>query len=275
MGSSPFISVCIPCHNAAGFIARTIQSVLIQDFCNFELIISDNKSTDDTISVVNSFADPRIKLIQNASNLGMCRNANKVLSCATGRHVKLLCADDILYPECLSRQVQVLEDPANRAVVLAICNRHIINASDQVVLRRRFPFRRGLISGERLIRYCTRSGLNLIGEPAVGLFRREALVKTSMCPVSNPYLMDLSLWAELLKHGDAFIDPDYLAAFRISRNAGTVRIGARQAAEFRQFVRALRSQPLYRPSWLDCCLAYVLSFQWCVLRNLFLKLNSC
>src|SRR3974377_1497390 len=103
MGTQPLISICIPCYNGEGFIARTLESVLTQTFGDFEVLIADNKSTDSTISVIRTYPDPRIKVVQNESNLGLERNWNKVLSMASGRYVKLLCADDLLYPECLSR----------------------------------------------------------------------------------------------------------------------------------------------------------------------------
>jgi hypothetical protein len=184
-----------------------------------------------------------------------------------------LCEDDVLHPECLAQQAKVLENPSNSGVVLAVCNRKVINAQDQVILSRRFPFRSGVVNGATLVRKSVRWGSNLIGEPAVAMFRRTALGQTTLCDVSNPYLSDLSLWAQLLKHGDAFLDKQYLAAFRISRTATSSRIGRGQAAAFRRFVRTLRKDPRYRITSLDAIIGYALSFQWCLIRNRFIKLH--
>jgi glycosyltransferase involved in cell wall biosynthesis len=274
MPSQPRVSICIPSYNSEEFIAATLESILAQTFADFEVVIADDKSTDRTIPIIKDFNDTRIRLVENEQNLGLGRNWNKVLSCAQGEYVKLLGDDDLLYPECLARQVAELEQPANASAVLAICNRNVINARNEVVMRRRFPFGPGLVSGRKLIRNSVRWGSNLIGEPVVGLFRKRGLNKGAMCDRSNPYVADLALWAELLKHGDAFIDPDYLAAFRISRAKTSARIGRRQAAYFRDFVRAMRRDSFYRVGLLDMMPGYVLSAQWCLLRNLFIYSRS-
>jgi len=271
MNSGPLISICIPSYNSERFIAFTLKSVLAQSFTDFEIIIADDKSTDGTVSVIKSFSDARIKLIQNECNLGIGENWNKVLSCAEGKYVKLLCGDDLLYPGCLARQVRVLESPANAAVVLAICNSNVIDEHNGIILRRRFPLSTGVISGAKLIRKSIRWGSNLIGEPAVGLFRKQALSMAGISQASNPYLIDLSLWADLLKHGDAFIDSECLAGFRISGQAASARIGSRQAAYFRSFIRTIRRDQFYRANMLDSMLGSVLSFQWCLLRNVFIN----
>jgi len=273
MGLKPLISVCIPCYNNEEFIAGTLQSLLNQSFSDFEIVVVDDKSTDRTLSVVQSFADPRIRLIQNDQNLGLAANWNRALSYSRGKYVKLLCGDDVLYPTCLARQAAILEAPANSNVVLAICNREVIDSRNKVVLRRQLPFPAGLASGNKLIRESIRRGSNLVGEPAVGLFRREVLSQTAPCDPSNPYVVDLAFWAELLKHGDAFLDKECLAAFRITAKAASAKIGRRQAAFFRKFIRTMRVDPFYKLGTCDQMLGYVLSFQWCVLRNAFMSFH--
>jgi glycosyltransferase involved in cell wall biosynthesis len=274
MRSQPLVSVCIPSFNSEEFIAMTLESLLSQTLTDFEVVISDDRSTDGTISIIKRFQDPRIRLLENEQNLGLGPNWNKVLSSARGEYVKLLGDDDVLYPQCLARQIVALENPLNASAVMAICNRNVINARNEVVMRRRFPFRPGLVSGRKLIRNSIRWGSNLIGEPVVGLFRRRDLSQTAMCDASNPYVIDLALWAELLKHGDAFVDPDYLAGFRISRQKTSAKIGRRQAAYFRDFVRAMRRDSFYRVSLFDVMPGYILSAQWCLLRNLFIHSRS-
>src|SRR5205085_220151 len=91
---------------------------------------------------------------------------------------------------------------------------------------------------------------------------------------SNPYLIDLQFWADLLRHGDAFIDADCLAAFRVSGGSVSARIGLHQAALYRRFVRRLRQDGFYGISRFDLALAYMFSFQWCLLRNIFVRSHS-
>lgn len=271
VADAPLVSICIPCYNGAEFLSRTLQSALRQTFTDFEVIVADNKSTDDTRSVVRSFSDPRIKLVENESNLGMTRNCMRALGCASGKYLKLLCADDVLHPECLSRQVAILNDPSCSSVVLAVCARNIIDTQDHVILRRAHRISAGVVPGKRLIRSCVRWGTNLIGEPVVGLFRKEYLPAFELSTLSNPYLIDLHLWAEVLKHGDAFVDSQVLASFRISGQSASTRLGFQQAAYFRRFMRAIRQDPHYKLTFPDILAGSLLSFQWCLVRNLVIK----
>ena len=274
MSPQPLISICIPAYNNGDFVAATLQSVLDQTFGDFEIIITDDKSTDGTLSVVKGFNDRRIRLIQNEVNLGMGNNWNKVLSLATGKYVKLLCADDLLYRECLARQVHAFEDPANAGVSLAVCGSEVINSNNDLVLSRNPRFPAGRVSGQTLIRKCVRWGTNLIGEPAVGLFRREVLARSGWFDPTNPYLIDLAFWAQLLKQGDAFIDRSHLAGFRISSGSVSTKTGFRQAAQFRRFVQKLHTDPVWKTTTLDVTMGGALSFQWCLLRNIFIKMRG-
>lgn len=273
MSSQPLVSVCIPCYNGARFIASTLESVLAQSLKDFELLLSDDHSSDATVSIIEKFADPRIRLVRNPVNLGLGPNWNRVLSLAKGKYVKLLCEDDLLHPRCLERQVAVLEEQSNASVCLAICNREVINAAGKKVFGGRRGWIRGRVSGPALVKKCLRVGSNIIGEPAVGLFRREALPQTGVCDPDNAYLSDLYLWSAILKQGDAFIEPEVLASFRISRGAATASIGLRQPAFFRAFARGLRRDAFYRVSGLDLACAYLFSLPWCLLRNVLLRLQ--
>lgn len=274
MGSEPLISVCIPSYNNEEFIGLTVESILNQTYRNFEVVITDDHSKDGTAAAIRKFNDPRIRLIENEANLGMGGNWNKALSFATGKYVKLMCGDDVAYAECFSRQVAALENPAHARAVLAICNTNVINARSDVVLRRRPRFRAGLATGRTLIRKCVRSGTNLIGEPVAGLFKRELLDKSVRFDPSNPYMIDLAFWADALKHGDAVMDNERLAAFRISAGSVSAKTGLKQAANFRRFVHQIRADPVYRASRLDVMLGCALSVPWCILRNLLIRFRA-
>jgi glycosyltransferase involved in cell wall biosynthesis len=247
------ISVCIPAFNNAAFIAATLESVLHQTHHHLEIIITDDLSTDGTVATVRRFSDARIRLVQNEANLGFGGNWNKALSL---------------------RQREALEDPAHSGAVLAICNSDLINANSQVIYRRRVRCGTGLVNGRQLIRRSVRWGTNLIGEPAAGLFRREVLSRAGLFDPGNPYLIDLAFWAALLRHGDAFVDQSRLAAFRISAGAMSTKLGWHQAASFRRFIGDMRADPFHRASAADAALGCLLSFQWCILRNLLISFQT-
>ncbi|MBA7491966.1 hypothetical protein ES702_02514 [subsurface metagenome] len=106
---NPKVSVCMPNYNFGHFIGQAIQSVLEQTFADFELIIVDDASTDNSVAIIKSFSDERVKFYQNEKNIGRVKNINKCLSLASGEYVTILPSDDIYLPASLQRRVQVLD----------------------------------------------------------------------------------------------------------------------------------------------------------------------
>lgn len=107
------VSVCIPTYNGAEFIAQAIESVLAQSLQDCELLVVDDCSTDTTVEIVRSFADPRVRLRRNAARLGIPRNWNHCLELARGEYVCLFHQDDVMLPGNLQRKVHILaSDPA-------------------------------------------------------------------------------------------------------------------------------------------------------------------
>lgn len=105
----PLVSVIIPSYNHEKYIGRAIQSVLDQTFQDFELIISDDCSTDDSVSVINSFSDPRIHTFYQGKNLGAVYAIYFLNAQTTGKYIALLNSDDYWAPEKLEKQVRYME----------------------------------------------------------------------------------------------------------------------------------------------------------------------
>ena len=96
--------------------------MLDQTFTDFELIIVDNCSKDNTVEVVQKYlADPRVSFYRNNSNLGLTGNWNRCLNLAKGEYIKYLCADDKLHPQILERYIPVMD--ANTNVSIISCHR--------------------------------------------------------------------------------------------------------------------------------------------------------
>ena len=106
----PSVSVCIPVFNGANYIRDCIQSVLDQDYSNYELLVVDNCSTDDTAKIVRDIEDERIKYIKNEKNIGSVENFNKCIKEAQGEYFVLLPHDDLLLPNCLNQYVSKFDD---------------------------------------------------------------------------------------------------------------------------------------------------------------------
>jgi glycosyltransferase involved in cell wall biosynthesis len=105
----PKVSVIIPTYNRADFLAETVDSVLNQTYGDFEIIIVDDGSTDNTYQVAQTFTDPRIKYIRQ-ENQGLSGARNSGIRCAEAEYLAFLDSDDILFPHKLEIQVQALDD---------------------------------------------------------------------------------------------------------------------------------------------------------------------
>lgn len=235
--SSPLLTIAIPTYRGGQVIGETIQSVLAQTLTDFELIIVDDNSPDSTESVVRAFDDPRIRYLKNPTNLGPEGNWNRCLAEASGEYFKLLPHDDLLMPDCLAQQVEVLAADVNKQLALVFSAREVLGPSGALLTRRGYPgAQEGVIAAVDLLRACVRRGTNLIGEPGAVLMRRELATKIGDFDGSNPYVIDLDYWFRLLAHGDAWYSTRPLAAFRVSTQQWSVVIGANQGRDFRQFI---------------------------------------
>src|ERR1044071_9268039 len=96
------LSVMIPNFNYGRYIGETIESVLAQDRSQFEIVVCDNASTDDSVSVVRGYRDPRIRLSVNPCNVGFSSNLERVAAMARGRRMLLLSSDDRMTPGALA-----------------------------------------------------------------------------------------------------------------------------------------------------------------------------
>lgn len=103
------VTVLMPTYNVAPYVKEAIDSVLQQTYNDFELLIIDDCSTDDTISVVRDINDPRIRIVQNDKNVGLAENLNRGLSRITTEYVARMDGDDIAEPFWLEREVAILD----------------------------------------------------------------------------------------------------------------------------------------------------------------------
>jgi glycosyltransferase involved in cell wall biosynthesis len=119
---SPRFSVCIPNFNNGRYIGATLESALAQSFPDYEIVVSDNASTDDSVAVVESIGSDRIRLVRNPQNLGLSANFDRVVEASVGRHLILLSADDLMWPTALETYAAILDglgDDADRATIIS------------------------------------------------------------------------------------------------------------------------------------------------------------
>lgn len=218
----PVVSVCIPIYNCDDFIEKTIQSVLNQSFSDFELILINDNSTDETEETILRLNDPRIRYYKNTSNLGMVKNWNMAVKYASGKYIKLLCQDDLLSSDCLEKQVQVLENFNN--VVLVSCSVNIISENDKILMTRR-NFRNSCMkNGIKIGKKSLIVGKNLFGEPSAIMLRKRCFEQVGFYDKQFWYVPDWDFSLRCLSIGDFYYINDVLTSFRVSKKSQTTKI---------------------------------------------------
>ena len=107
--SKPEVSVIMPVYNAAPYLRDAIDSIVAQTFQNWELILLNDGSTDNSLQIAQSYTDPRIRILDSEKNYGLIHQLNRGMEAAQGRYIARLDADDIALPGRLQRQFDYLE----------------------------------------------------------------------------------------------------------------------------------------------------------------------
>ena len=190
-GPEVLVSICIPTYNGASTIAETLKSCLNQTLQNFEIIISDDNSTDATLIEVQSIDDPRIKILNRETSTTPADNWNRVINAASGHYIKVLGQVDILFTDCLESEVIVMEKNRHLSPSFCFSRRDIIDETGRTLIYSRgwIP-KTGMCPFPSAISTITRSGGNPIGEPVVGLIDLDSLKQTQ--GFRGSYLIDLN-----------------------------------------------------------------------------------
>ena len=203
--ATPAISVVMPVYNARAYVAEAIESVLQQTCGDFELVVIDDGSTDDTRSIVLRFRDPRVVVATNVQNLGVVASLAKGLAVCRGHFIARMDADDISEPERFAKQLDYLKSHPDVDIVGgAISYFGDIKRPTSVV----FPAEHEDIRAALLF-YCS------LAHPA--LMFRHTLVERNLLQYSEEYrhAEDYHLWTGLLQHARAANLPDVLLRYRL------------------------------------------------------------
>lgn len=210
MSSGAFISICIPVYNMQDCIVRAIESALAQQYDNFEVLVIDNRSTDETYARASAVKDDRLRIVQNDSNLGAYGNHNQCLTLARGEWIKFLHGDDELLPNCLAEFAKVLPSCPNDIALLA-CAAIRLDENDQEFGRTASAGR--LFIMKRATRQLTIQG-NMIGTPTMTLIHKERFQKIGSFDRSMEPASDGDAWINLMKNYPSAIFPACLVKLR-------------------------------------------------------------
>jgi len=229
----PRISVVTPSFNQGEWIEETIRSVLEQDYPNFEHIVVDAGSSDETAQIVSQY--PHVRFVQEPDR-GQTHAINKGLLMATGEILAYLNSDDVYRPGAFHKVAAALGDPTRGMVAVGACD---------------YIDERGEVTGRLtpkldrywdLLRYWGWDRWYCIPQQST-FWRREVLPVTGLFDVGFQYTMDYEMWLRMAAHFPFEILDDTLAAFRMQPESKTV------SSTWKMYLEERRASRKYWPSW--------------------------
>lgn len=198
------VSVIMPSYNTADYISESIKSVQAQTYTNWELIIVDDCSTDNTDEVVGAFlGDQRIRYLKNKKNSGAAVSRNRALREAKGRWIAFLDSDDLWAPEKLEKQIEFME---KNGYSFSYTNYEEIDMTGQKTgVKITGPKK---ITETGMFNYCWPGCLTVMyDEEKVGLIQIADIKKNN----------DYAMWLKVCKKADCYLLDEYLAEYRKGR----------------------------------------------------------
>lgn len=196
----PRVSVCLLTYNRSSVLARSIESILCQDFRDFELIINDDCSPDNTAEVCQSYVnrDARVKYFRNDRNLRYAGNQNAAIERASGEFIAYVHDGDIYYPFMLQKWVEALTTYPSAGIVFNAVDVHAEHGVAAATHVHHYPPR---VPGELLFGEMITSA----GSPIFGIVMLRAAVLRSLGTFDTtlPVLADVDMWLRLLLDHDA------------------------------------------------------------------------
>ncbi len=200
----PLISVVMPVYNTGKYLAEAIESILNQEFTDFEFFIVDDGSTDNSPQVIQSYNDPRIRLITHATNLGNYPARNEAMQLARGKYICVMDSDDIARPDRLITQYNFMEYYPHYVALGSFV--HLLYDNTPPV-----PFVRKFDEDECRVALLRD---NVCTHPSL-ILRRETLVSHNIrYNEEYYYAADFDILVQLTKVGDVSNIPSFLLYYR-------------------------------------------------------------
>lgn len=237
MTQSPIISVILPVYNCEKYVYEAVQSILNQTYTDFELLIIDDCSTDQTVSIIKSFSDARIHLIIKEKNSGYTDSLNYAITIAKGKYIARMDGDDISLPNRFQKQIEAMN--ANEEVILCGTGIQIID-SDRIL---KHPVHHDDIK----VKLCFS---NTFFHPTV-MFRKEAFADLNYNREFEP-AEDYDLWTRLVFKGKLMNIDQVLLNYRVHPNQisnykNEVQKNASAIAQLRMFQVLIEDEKIDLP----------------------------
>lgn len=214
--SRPFVSVVMPSFNHAEFIGQAIESVLNQTYDNFEFIIADDASEDNSTEIIRRYDDPRIQFKQIPQNTGFSA-CEYIYEQAKGKYIASICSDDMWKPTALEKRVAFLEE--NDEYGCCFCQPEVLNQDEEDISRTKAfesLFTVDNYSKERWFRNIYLNG-NCICAPSMCM-RRSVYEQLGPFKYQFRQLQDYEYWLRLLQISNIYVFPEKLIIYRLHQN---------------------------------------------------------
>jgi glycosyltransferase involved in cell wall biosynthesis len=235
--NTPLVSFCTPTYNRPEFLRRTVESCLAQTCQDFEIIITDNSTNDESARMVAKFNDPRIRYFSNNGNIGSFKNYEKAVSMARGRgkYVQILADDDLIKPKFLELMIDAFEKNPSVGVVMAPMD--LIDENDRRIFpkfyfihtmhyRYRYQVGDGLVERKRVLRdFLTgQAGDYPCCVPTGILYRAEAFWPALPFDAEADFAGDLDLCMKIAPYWDFYYIDQVLSSWRYTPTNHTARL---------------------------------------------------
>jgi glycosyltransferase involved in cell wall biosynthesis len=240
MAHDDWITVCLCTFNGAVLVGRAIESILEQTYTDFELLVVDDASSDETCAIAESYRDSRVRLVRNERSLGNARNRSRAIQLAHGGLVKFVDQDDWIAPTCLAEHKRLFDDCAGLG--LTFSRRALAfqaEASDGARawsgayhdLHLQFGCLSEVNSGVALLDRWLNGGFpaNWVGEPTSVMLRRAVLSRSLLFNRFLRQLLDVDLWIRVMAISDVgFLDAELATRWIGSANETQVNLSSQR-----------------------------------------------
>lgn len=229
MKKNPLVTVFMPVFNCEKYIKESLESIINQTYANLEILIIDDGSTDNTLDIINSYNDKRLRILKNGENRGIPYTRNRGLKESKGKYMAVMDADDIAYLNRIEKQVIYMEENQDIDVLGSYFN--IFGGRFNKSYKPQFTSPEEISAGLLFS--------NPIGNSTI-LIRLD-IIKTKELSYNEKYFVaqDYDMWVQISKVGKILILPEILIKYRLSSNNITKKSTGERLMQRRKIINSI------------------------------------
>jgi len=219
MTDNPLVSILCLCYNQEKFVKESLESIKAQTYKNFEIIICDDFSHDQSVEVIESWmsenTDLKIKFVKHSQNIGITKTLNELFKISQGKYIQILALDDTLVKDKLERHVAMLENSSDE-YALVFSDAHLMNNNSKLYQNKFIARHYSYLSLESQNYYEMLLSKNFIPAMSV-LMKRKNIIEENGWDESLPF-EDYDMWLRLSKNYSFLFDDVITCSYRLHDN---------------------------------------------------------